>query len=109
MATVTNVKPLGVPGDLYYTINDVTLGEYATGGVSVSLGELGFGSEAVFKNAVVTLKEVGESEIIPTALSYDGEKLSAYGVLAEAAVAEVANEGDLSEVVVTVTCYCSSN
>jgi hypothetical protein len=109
MATVTNIKPIGVPGDLYYTVNDVTLGEYATGGVAVSLSDLGFGKEAVFSYAVVTLKDTGESEVVPTTLVYDGAKLSAFGVVAEAAAAEVADEADLSEVVATVTCYCSSN
>lgn len=105
MATVTNVKPIGVPGDLWYAVNEVTLDtSYPTGGEAISLQDLGFGPEAVHLFTIATIKTPA-GEVNQTNVNYDGSKLLVYNETP----AQVANEANLNGTKVQLVTFVSGN
>jgi len=102
--TTKEIKGLGVPGDLWYTVREVTFdSSYAEGGEPLSLTELGFGPEAQFVYADCATVAVGGTVNVVSA-EYDGTKLHLY----DETPAEVASGSNVGSVKVVVTTYCKA-
>jgi hypothetical protein len=105
--TVTAIKGLAVEGDLWYTVNDVTLdNSYAEGGEALTLRELGFGIEAVYSHSAIDVKNLSEAEATTVGpISYDGSKIHVSDYKTQK---EMAKEKDLSKVKLRIKTFCSS-
>lgn len=106
--TISNVKPIQVPGKLYFTVNKVVLdNSYAAEGEPLTLQELGFGKEAVFSHADCQVENKSEQAVyVPNTATYDGAKVHVWDA---ATGKEVAGTKDLSKVTVVIECFCTSN
>lgn len=106
--TIASVRPTFIPGNLYATVNTVTLdNSYEANGELLTLQELGFGKEAVYSHSDCSVENKSEqATYIPNTASYDGAKLHVFDA---ATGKELASTKDLSKVKVTVECFCTAN
>lgn len=104
-AKVKNIKPLAVPGDLWYTVNEITLdNSYVEKGMAVSLGELGFGPEAVHAWTYIVPLTGSEAEATTLGnVSYNGSKFIVTDYKTQK---EIAAAKDLSKVKFNAVTFC---